>query len=76
MAELPAVMDLDKAIRDLREDLEKLNRVIAAVEEFEFERTGTLPAPHRRGRRAMGEPERRLVSQRMKKYWAGQRERQ
>lgn len=34
-------MDLNKAIRDLYEELEKLNEVIASLEEFQ--RTGTLP---------------------------------
>lgn len=71
MLELPAVMNLNNAIRDLYEELEKLNRVIAAVEEFE--RSRTLPAPHRAGRKSMGEAERRLVSERMKKYWASKR---
>jgi hypothetical protein len=67
-------MNLNKTIRDLHEELKKLNSVIAAVEEFE--RAGTLPPPHRRGRKSMDGPERRLVSERMRKYWASQRERQ
>jgi len=64
-------MDLNKAIRELHEELEKLNQVISAMEEYQ--RTGTLPAPRRRGRKSMGEAERQLVSERMKKYWASQR---
>lgn len=64
-------MDLNKAIRDLREELEKLNQVIASIEEFES--TGTLPPPRRRGRKSMPEQERLLVSERMKKYWASRR---
>ncbi|MGO4881376.1 MAG: hypothetical protein ACLP59_11195 [Bryobacteraceae bacterium] len=64
-------MDLNKAIRDLYEELEKLNEVIASLEEFQ--RTGTLPAPPRRGRKSMDDDERKVVSERMKKYWAGQR---
>ena len=66
-------MNLNDVIRDLHEELEKLNQVIAAVEEFE--RTRTLPAPRHAGRKSMGEPERRLLSERMKKYWARRRER-
>jgi len=64
-------MDLDKTIRDLHEELEKLNEVIASVEMFQS--TGTLPAPRRRGRKSMAEHERKLVSERMKKYWSSRR---
>jgi hypothetical protein len=64
-------MDINKAIRELHQELEKLNEVIASLEVFE--RTGTLPGPQRRGRKSMGERERKLVSERMKKYWASQR---
>lgn len=64
-------MDLNKAIRDLHEELEKLNQVIASIEHFQS--TGTLPAPRRRGRKSMGSQERQAVSERMKKYWAGRR---
>ena len=64
-------MDLNKAIRDLRDELEKLNEVIASLEQFQS--TGTLPAPRRRGRKSMPEEERKSVSERMKKYWAGRR---
>ncbi|HTQ54979.1 MAG TPA: hypothetical protein VMI94_10995 [Bryobacteraceae bacterium] len=64
-------MDLNKAIRDLYQELEKLNEVIAALEQFES--TGTMPAPRRRGRKSMGEEERQQVSERMKKYWATRR---
>jgi hypothetical protein len=64
-------MDLNKAIRDLYEELRKLNEVIASLEQFES--TGTLPAPKRRGRKSMDENERQVVSDRMKKYWATRR---
>jgi ABC-type phosphate/phosphonate transport system substrate-binding protein len=65
-------MDLNKAIRDLRDELEKLNEVIASIEQFQ--RTGTIPEPPRRGRKSMPEEERRRVSERMKKYWASRRQ--
>lgn len=64
-------MDLNKAIRELRDELKKLNEVIASLEHFKS--TGTLPAPQRRGRKSMPKEERNLVSERMKKYWAGRR---
>ena len=65
-------MDLIKAIRDLREELQKLNEVIASLEHFQS--TGTLPVPRRRGRKSMPAEERRRVSERMKNYWAGRRQ--
>jgi len=64
-------MDLNKAIRDLHEELNKLNQVIASLEQFQS--TGTLPIPPRRGRKSMNEQERKVVSERMKEYWAGRR---
>jgi hypothetical protein len=64
-------MDLNKAIRELHEELAKLNQVIASLEQFES--TGTLPSPPRRGRKSMNEQERKAVSERMKQYWAGRR---
>lgn len=64
-------MDLNKAIRDLHEELDKLNQVINSLEEFQ--RTGTLPTPRRRGRKSMDAGEREIVSERMKKYWESRR---
>ena len=60
-------MDLHRVIRNLHEELKKLNEVIEALEEFE--RTGNLPTPKRRGRKSMGTDERKQVSERMKLYW-------
>jgi hypothetical protein len=67
-------MDLIKAIRDLREELQKINQVIASLEQFQS--TGTLPGPRRRGRKSMPKEERQLVSERMRKYWASRRQNQ
>ena len=64
-------MDLNSAIRELHKELDKLNQVIASLEELEL--TGVLPTAARRGRKSMGDDERQLVSERMKKYWAGRR---
>ena len=65
-------MDLNRAIRDLHEELEKLNEVIASLEQFQS--TGTIPTPPRRGRKSMNSEEREVVSQRMKDYWAARRQ--
>jgi len=60
-------MDLYDAIRDLQQERDKLTQLIESLEEFQ--RTGSLPRPIRRGRKTMGEDERKNVSERMKKYW-------
>lgn len=69
-------MDLYKAIQDLYAEKEKLERVIASLEELQ--RTAgavpTLPkTAKRRGRKSMNSQERQEVSERMRKYWAGRR---
>jgi hypothetical protein len=69
-------MDLYKAIQDLYAEKEKLERVIASLEELQ--RAGGVGAvipkpPKRRGRKSMSARERREVSERMKKYWEGRR---
>jgi len=64
-------MDLDKVIRELHQELEKIDLVIESLEELI--RTGTITAGGHRGRKSMAEEERRIVSERMKKYWASRR---
>ena len=70
-------MDLYKAIQDLYAEKEKLERVIASLEELQ--RAGgsvpALPKPaRRRGRKSMNSSERQEVSERMRRYWASRRE--
>jgi hypothetical protein len=70
-------MDLYKAIQELYAEKEKLERVIASLEELQ--RTAgalpVLPRPaKRRGRKSMSATERQEVSERMRKYWAGRRD--
>ena len=71
-------MDLYKAIQDLYAEKDKLERVIASLEDLQRAAGGSLPsAPigeRRRGRKSMGAEERRDVSARMKKYWEGRRQ--
>jgi hypothetical protein len=64
-------MDLHRALRDLYEELRKLNEVIASLEHFAT--TGTMLSPPQHGRKSMSEDERQRVSERMKKYWEGRR---
>jgi hypothetical protein len=71
-------MDLYKAIQDLYAEKEKLERVIASLEELQ-RTAGTMPTlppvktAKRRGRKSMSSDERQEVSERMRKYWAGRR---
>src|ERR1017187_2548816 len=69
-------MDLYKAIQDLYAEKEKLERVIASLEELQRAAEGgqvMLRGSKRRGRKSMGDGERAEVSERMKKYWASRR---
>jgi hypothetical protein len=67
-------MDLFKAIQDLHAEKEKLERVIASLEELQCAAGLRIPpqpgAGKRRGRKSMGPEERQEVSERMKKHWA------
>jgi len=71
-------MDLYKAIQELYAEKEKLERVIASLEELQRTAGGGVPvlpkAGKRRGRKSMSSKERREVSERMKKYWASRRQ--
>ena len=71
------VMDLHKTIQDLYAEKEKLERVIASLEELQRVAVANPLAAgriKRRGRKSMGSEERQEVSERMKKYWAGRRD--
>jgi len=61
-------MDLIKLIEELRREKERLDRVIAAVEELRAD--GDVPQKKRRGRKSMSPEERREVAARMRRYWA------
>jgi hypothetical protein len=67
-------MDLIRAIQDLYAEKEKLERVIATLEELQRS-AHAVPAvaASRRGRKSMNAKERAEVSERMKRYWAKRR---
>jgi hypothetical protein len=70
-----SAMDLYKTIQELYAEKEKLERVIASLEELR-QVGGEVPAPPRaghRGRKFMDARERQQVSARMKQYWASRR---
>ena len=67
-------MDLNPAIRYLRAEVDKLNRVISSLEKLVSDPASSLDLPaKRRGRKSMGAEERQQVSVRMKRYWAKRR---
>jgi hypothetical protein len=69
-------MDIFKTIQQLYEEKERLERVIASLEELQ-RTVGAFPIPpqprKRRGRKSMTASERLEVSERMKKYWENRR---
>jgi hypothetical protein len=69
-------MDLYKAIQELYLEKERLERVIASLEELQRTASAfpeTPAQPRRRGRKSMTSKERLEVSERMKRYWAARR---
>jgi hypothetical protein len=69
-------MDLYKAIQELYSEKERLERVIASLEELQRTAGSSTEPPSglkRRGRKSMPPVEREQVSERMKAYWAARR---
>jgi hypothetical protein len=67
-------MNINKAIKDLLTEKERLDRAIAHLEGMQRQRATTDGAPpKRRGRRTMDAKARREVSERMRRYWAMRR---
>jgi hypothetical protein len=62
-------MDYRRILQELYDELAKLDR---AIEQLEGLASGSSVdgGPKRRGRKSMGAEERKIVSLRMKKYWA------
>ncbi len=68
-------MDLNKAIRALYDERNRLDKLIDSLERVKARGEHLRnPAVHaRRGRKKMNPAERQEVSQRMKRYWAARR---
>jgi hypothetical protein len=64
-------MDFWKALHELNAERQRLEKVIATLEALDA--AGKKDAKSRRGRKGMPEHERRIVSERMKQYWASRR---
>jgi hypothetical protein len=67
-------MDLYKTIRDLQDEKRRLDVLVSMLEGM-LVRPSSAAAPKRRGRKSMGEAERREVSTRMKAYWDARKKR-
>ncbi len=65
-------MDLLRAIRELDQERQRLDAVIAKLEGMLDVEEHPQPAK-RRGRKRMTSAERRVVAQRMREYWAKKR---
>jgi hypothetical protein len=70
-------VDLRRVIRSLRAELKRIDDAITALEGIESvgEVSPTRKPSGKRGRKDMSEEERQEVSQRMRRYWAGKRDR-
>jgi hypothetical protein len=70
-------MDFYTAIEDLYAEKQKLEHVIASIEDLQRAAGGPMPPmakrARRRGRKPMGPAERNDVSARMTNYWTGRR---
>ena len=64
---------IDQLIQQLREDIEKVNHAIAALEQLRSLPVAKLQK-RRPGRKGMTPEERKEVSARMKAYWAARRQ--
>ena len=61
---------IDKLIQELKEDIAKVERAIASLEQLRDIPSLATEQRSRRGRKAMDPEERKAVSARMKAYWA------
>jgi len=66
-------MDLSKTIAELYEERTRLDRVIASLEQLGDDPFPVSVVASRRGRKFMSPQERREVSERMRRYWAGRK---
>jgi hypothetical protein len=63
-------MDLYRVIKQLRLERARLDSIIRTLESLEID---DPTGPRRRGRKFMGDGDRKAVSERMKRYWEQRR---
>lgn len=68
-------MNLSEIIRVLQVEKARVEDSIAALEALDSTHASGRLAVGRRGRKSMGAEERKQVSERMKRYWEGRRQR-
>lgn len=66
-------MDLSKTIAELYEERARLDRVIESLQQLGGTSVAVPINASRRGRKFMSPEERREVSERMRRYWAGRK---
>jgi hypothetical protein len=66
-------MDYWGTLHELQEELQRIDRVIQNLEMLAAGKAA--PMMNRRGRKNMSPAERKLVSERMRNYWASRRDR-
>ena len=69
-------MDFENLIKKLQKERSALDEIITSLTEVRsfLMEVKAAAAKKRRGRKSMGMEERRVVAERMKKYWAMKRE--
>lgn len=65
--------DIYSIIRELVDERNKLDRIIASIEQMILSGEQSPPGLKRRGRKSMDSAARKQVSERMKRYWANRR---
>jgi hypothetical protein len=67
-------MDLEKAIRDLLAERDRISGIIAQLELMQKRETASpVRTQKQRGRKSMSDEERAIVSNRMRQYWESRR---
>ena len=64
-------MDISKALQALLAERARVQHMITALEAYQ--KTGASSIPHRRGRKSMDAAERKVVGERIRKYWQQRR---
>jgi hypothetical protein len=67
-------MDLEDLIKKLQKERSALDEVLVSLAAMRSSLMEARAAKKRRGRKSMGMEERRVVAERMKKYWAMRRQ--
>lgn len=67
------MVDVENLVRQLRERLIFVEEALTRLEQLADSTKAKTATSRRRGRKSMGADERSVVSERMRRYWAGRR---